>query len=78
MSFSGTSSYLMSSFKVGCYTLSHLHDRLTVKPGFGIMPLQLLNLGVLIPRMIFRIFWTRTPRGTYAVPTPSHYNSNIV
>jgi hypothetical protein len=31
--------------------------------GFGIMPLQLLNLGVLIPRMILRIFKTRTPRG---------------
>ena len=39
--------------------------QLTVVSGFGVMPLQLLNLGVLIPRMIFRIFSTRTPRGTY-------------
>ena len=29
----------------------------------GIMPLQLLNLGVIIPRIFFRIFITRTPRG---------------
>lgn len=27
------------------------------------MPLQLLNLGVIIPRMVFRLFITRTPRG---------------
>ena len=29
----------------------------------GIMPLQLLNLGVIIPRVIYRLFITRTPRG---------------
>jgi hypothetical protein len=28
------------------------------------MPLQLLNLGVIIPRFFFRMFHTRTPRGT--------------
>lgn len=31
--------------------------------GIGLMPLQLLNLGILIPRMIYRLFITRTPRG---------------
>lgn len=31
--------------------------------GLGIMPLQLLNLGVIIPRIIYRLFITRTPRG---------------
>ena len=31
--------------------------------GLGIMPLQLLNLGVIIPRFVFRAFITRTPRG---------------
>ena len=33
--------------------------------GLGLMPLQLLNLGILIPRMFFRLFITRTPRGEY-------------
>jgi calcium permeable stress-gated cation channel len=32
--------------------------------GLGIMPLQLLNLGVIIPRMIYLLFVTRTPRGS--------------
>lgn len=27
------------------------------------MPLQLLNLGVVIPRALMRLFVTRTPRG---------------
>lgn len=27
------------------------------------MPLQLLNLGVIIPRIILRLFVVRTPRG---------------
>jgi len=31
--------------------------------GLGIMPLQLLNLGILIPRVFFRFLITRTPRG---------------
>lgn len=31
------------------------------------MPLQLLNLGVLIPRMVYRMFITRTPRGQYSI-----------
>jgi hypothetical protein len=31
--------------------------------GLGIMPLQLLNLGVILPRLFFRLLLTRTPRG---------------
>lgn len=31
--------------------------------GLGVMPLQLLNLGTIVPRMISRMFFTRTPRG---------------
>jgi hypothetical protein len=31
--------------------------------GMGIMPLQLLNLGIIIPRFFYRMFYTRTPRG---------------
>jgi hypothetical protein len=29
----------------------------------GVMPLQLLNLGVILPRFLFLAFFTRTPRG---------------
>lgn len=35
--------------------------------GLGIMPLQLLNLGIIIPRVVMRLFFTRTPRGTHVV-----------
>lgn len=31
------------------------------------MPLQLLNLGVIVPRFFLRMFHTRTPRGTNAL-----------
>jgi hypothetical protein len=37
---------------------------LRISLGLGIMPLQLLNLGTIIPRVFYLIFWTRTPRGT--------------
>jgi calcium permeable stress-gated cation channel len=31
--------------------------------GMGIMPLQLLNLGVVVPYVASRLLWTKTPRG---------------
>jgi calcium permeable stress-gated cation channel len=31
------------------------------------MPLQLLNLGVIIPRVFFRLLITRTPRGNWSI-----------
>lgn len=31
--------------------------------GIGIMPLQLVQLAVIIPRWFYRIFYTKTPRG---------------
>jgi hypothetical protein len=31
--------------------------------GLGIMPLQLVQLAVILPRWFYRIFFTRTPRG---------------
>ena len=44
--------------------LSRQYDgSLRLCSGFGLMPLQLLNLGIIIPRLFFRIFITRTPRG---------------
>ena len=36
------------------------------------MPLQLLNLGVVIPRILMRIFVTRTPRGEQGLLCPSY------
>lgn len=36
------------------------------------MPLQLLNLGVIIPSAIMRLFVTRTPRGVLtSAPVPN-------
>jgi hypothetical protein len=35
------------------------------------MPLQLLNLGVVIPRVVMLLFYTRTPRGRYPEHTCS-------
>ncbi|KAH8109916.1 DUF221-domain-containing protein [Phellopilus nigrolimitatus] len=46
--------------------------------GLGIMPLQLLNLGVIIPRVIFRIFITRTPRDFAELNAPPMINYGVV
>ncbi|THH04916.1 hypothetical protein EW145_g5182 [Phellinidium pouzarii] len=46
--------------------------------GLGIMPLQLLNLGVIIPRIIFRIFITRTPRDFAELNAPPMINYGVV
>ncbi|KAF8193023.1 hypothetical protein BJ912DRAFT_1094023 [Pholiota molesta] len=45
----------------------------------GIMPLQLLNLGVIIPRMFYRMFYTRTPRGIFCgMNAPPMINYGVV
>lgn len=31
--------------------------------GIGIMPLQLVQLSAILPRWLYRLIWTRTPRG---------------
>lgn len=46
--------------------------------GLGIMPLQLLNLGTVIPRVIYRIFWTRTPRDFAELNAPPMINYGAV
>ncbi|KAK7686413.1 hypothetical protein QCA50_010637 [Cerrena zonata] len=46
--------------------------------GIGIMPLQLLNLGVLIPRMFYRLFITRTPRDFAELNAPPMINYGVV
>ncbi|KAI6038575.1 hypothetical protein EDC04DRAFT_2694215 [Pisolithus marmoratus] len=44
----------------------------------GIMPLQLLNLGVIIPRMVLQIFATRTPRDFAELNAPPMINYGVV
>jgi hypothetical protein len=41
--------------------------------GMGLMPLQLLNLGVAIPYVVRRALFTRTPRGTSLTFALSQY-----
>jgi hypothetical protein len=62
----GISSSHTLFFKVvfRAYYLTVTHQ---LSSGLGIMPLQLLNLGVILPRFIFLLFITRTPRGVYGV-----------
>lgn len=45
----------------------HFFLSYVILQGIGIMPLQLLNLGVIIPRFFFRLFLTRTPRGEWLI-----------
>ncbi|KAH7090850.1 DUF221-domain-containing protein [Auriculariales sp. MPI-PUGE-AT-0066] len=45
---------------------------------FGIMPLQLLNLGVIIPRFFYRAFVTRTPRDFAELNAPPMVNYGAV
>ncbi|KIJ64119.1 hypothetical protein HYDPIDRAFT_112659 [Hydnomerulius pinastri MD-312] len=56
----------------------HFFLSYVILQGFGIMPLQLLNLGVLIPRMVFRMFWTRTPRDFAELNAPPMINYGVV
>ncbi|EJD08522.1 DUF221-domain-containing protein [Fomitiporia mediterranea MF3/22] len=44
----------------------------------GIMPLQLLNLGIIIPRIILRAFVTRTPRDYAELNAPPMINYGVV
>lgn len=46
--------------------------------GMGIMPLQLLNLGVIIPRFFVRMFVTRTPRDFAELNAPPMINYGVV
>lgn len=46
--------------------------------GLGIMPLQLLNLGVIVPRFFYRMFLTRTPRDFAELNAPPMINYGVV
>ncbi|KAL4080029.1 hypothetical protein V8B97DRAFT_1929520 [Scleroderma yunnanense] len=56
----------------------HFFLSYVILQGLGIMPLQLLNLGVIIPRMIYRIFVTRTPRDFAELNAPPMINYGVV
>ncbi|KAF8581445.1 DUF221-domain-containing protein [Ramaria rubella] len=56
----------------------HFFLSYVILQGFGIMPLQLLNLGVVIPAMFHRAFITRTPRDFAELNAPPMINYGTV
>ncbi|EKM55342.1 uncharacterized protein PHACADRAFT_255901 [Phanerochaete carnosa HHB-10118-sp] len=56
----------------------HFFVSYVILQGIGLMPLQLLNLGVIIPRIIFRMFVTRTPRDFAELNAPPMINYGAV
>ncbi|KAF8632659.1 hypothetical protein AX17_004792 [Amanita inopinata Kibby_2008] len=56
----------------------HFFLSYVILQGLGIMPLQLLNLGVIIPRMFMRMFFTRTPRDFAELNAPPMINYGVV
>ncbi|THH11632.1 hypothetical protein EW146_g7980 [Bondarzewia mesenterica] len=56
----------------------HFFLSYVILQGLGIMPLQLLNLGVIIPRLFTRIFITRTPRDFAELNAPPMINYGVV
>ncbi|CDO68681.1 hypothetical protein BN946_scf184652.g8 [Trametes cinnabarina] len=56
----------------------HFFVSYVILQGLGLMPLQLLNLGVIIPRLVYRLFITRTPRDFAELNAPPMINYGIV
>lgn len=56
----------------------HFFLSYVILQGLGITPLQLLNLGVIIPRVFMRIFFTRTPRDFAELNAPPMINYGVV
>ncbi|KAL4243386.1 CSC1 family protein, partial [Abortiporus biennis] len=56
----------------------HFFVSYVVLQGVGLMPLQLLNLGVILPKLFFRIFVTRTPRDFAELNAPPMINYGVV
>ncbi|KAL1741606.1 hypothetical protein HDZ31DRAFT_45065 [Schizophyllum fasciatum] len=56
----------------------HFFLSYVILQSLGIMPLQLLNLGVVIPRIFMRIFVTRTPRDFAELNAPPLINYGVV
>ncbi|KAI0689783.1 hypothetical protein BC835DRAFT_1367443 [Cytidiella melzeri] len=56
----------------------HFFVSYIILQGIGLMPLQLLNLGVILPRIVYRIFITRTPRDYAELNAPPMINYGVV
>ncbi|TFK24082.1 DUF221-domain-containing protein [Coprinopsis marcescibilis] len=56
----------------------HFFLSYVILQGLGIIPLQLLNLGVIIPRMFSLMFFTRTPRDFAELNAPPMINYGVV
>ncbi|KAH6904319.1 hypothetical protein BKA70DRAFT_1373644 [Coprinopsis sp. MPI-PUGE-AT-0042] len=56
----------------------HFFLSYVILQGLGIMPLQLLNLGVIIPRWVYLMFFTRTPRDFAELNAPPMINYGVV
>ncbi|TFK37064.1 hypothetical protein BDQ12DRAFT_713700 [Crucibulum laeve] len=56
----------------------HFFLSYVILQGLGIMPLQLLNLGVLLPRFFYLMFLTRTPRDYAELNAPPMINYGVV
>ncbi|KAJ2919488.1 hypothetical protein MD484_g945, partial [Candolleomyces efflorescens] len=56
----------------------HFFLSYVILQGLGIMPLQLLNLGVIIPRAFSIMFFTRTPRDFAELNAPPMINYGVV
>ncbi|KAF6743962.1 hypothetical protein DFP72DRAFT_931006, partial [Ephemerocybe angulata] len=56
----------------------HFFLSYVILQGLGIMPLQLLNLGVIIPRAFSLMFFTRTPRDFAELNAPPMINYGVV
>ncbi|KZT54255.1 DUF221-domain-containing protein [Calocera cornea HHB12733] len=59
-------------------TARHFFLSYVILQGLGVMPLQLLNLGVLIPQLVFRAFISRTPRDYAELNAPPMINYGAV
>ncbi|KAI0276258.1 hypothetical protein BGY98DRAFT_986594 [Russula aff. rugulosa BPL654] len=56
----------------------HFFLSYVILQGLGIMPLQLLNLGIIIPQFFFRLLITRTPRDFAELNAPPVINYGAV
>ncbi|KAF8483359.1 DUF221-domain-containing protein [Russula ochroleuca] len=56
----------------------HFFLSYVILQGLGIMPLHLLNLGIIIPRVLFRLLITRTPRDFAELNAPPVINYGTV
>lgn len=71
-------SYVILQGKLFLFIKCKSKKYLTLFLGIGIMPLQLLNLGVIIPRFFYRMFYTRTPRGKKNFPPLHIYMGKLI